>query len=134
MCLCVHTHLPRLYSRTLVHQLLELKNTQPQRPHTGVLRAAQKTMTNENSCVFVELHRRAAPGRLPQAGGRAALECSCAAAAGRAQSPPPLRSTEISTRCRRFSSAVFISTASRLPDTWPFWMALISCDTGQSSR
>lgn len=49
------------------------------------------------------------------------------------QSPPPLRSTGMTPRRRRLSSAVFISTARRLPETWPFWMALISCKNSLSS-
>lgn len=40
--------------------------------------------------------------------------------------PPPLRSTEITSRWWMFSSAVFISTASRLPETYPFWIAFMS--------
>lgn len=40
--------------------------------------------------------------------------------------PPQLRSTGMGTLLSRFSSAVFIRIASRLPDTLPFWIALIS--------
>ena len=40
--------------------------------------------------------------------------------------PPQLRSTGMGTLLSRFSSAVFMSIASRLPDTLPFWIALIS--------
>lgn len=40
--------------------------------------------------------------------------------------PPPLRSTGMGSLCSMFSSAFFISMARRLPDTNPFWIALIS--------
>jgi len=43
------------------------------------------------------------------------------------QTPPPLRSTVTGPRLSSVSSAVFISMASRLSDTWPFFTALISC-------
>lgn len=45
---------------------------------------------------------------------------------GQTHNPPQLRSTGIGTLRSKFSSAVFIRMASRLPDTLPFWTALIS--------
>lgn len=57
--------------------------------------------------------------RIPVSRGREQRLCS-------SYSPPPLRSTGITTLWPKFSSAVFMRTASRLPDTCPFWMALMS--------
>lgn len=46
---------------------------------------------------------------------------------GQTHNPPQLRSTGIGTLRSKFSSAVFMRMASRLPDTLPVWTALISC-------
>lgn len=141
-CVCTQIFLdciPELF----VNKPLWLKNTQSKRPHTGVLKTVQKTINNEKNAPMY-FCKSYANGQIlvivNKQGQSEALECfsaerrsytsPLAVAVSRCcvwtHSPPPLRSTGITTLWCRFSSAVFMSTASRLPDTWPFWIALMS--------